>query len=233
MEDINLPIAMKKWVLRFKTELISRELLGSEPWNGLLLEISELIKLLDCPEIAGDTLVMERVDKIDASSMGKAVLNMQKAGLSNKEISESLLSYTGMDISAEEVRVWLSNYNQSALSDKASIVRGSVFETRGRLEEIHLLVQKHLETIELAEEDTFARAKTTKAQVQLEVYRELRQLYKDANQLVTSVQQLNTIKEFQEVVLDIISNVSPQAYHQILKELKERKALMNNLLPDL
>jgi hypothetical protein len=232
MEDINLPIALKDWVRRFKQELISRGLLGSEPWNSYLSEVAELINLLDDPVVLGQVAI-EKVDKIDASGMGRTILNMLKAGLTPKEMVDTLRSYTGMDISAEEIKGWVDNYNHSCLSDRPSIVRGSVFETRGRLEEIHLLVQKHLETIELTEDESFAKAKTTKAQVQLEVYKELRQLYKDANQLVTSVQQLNTIREFQEVVLDVVSNISPQAYHQILKELKERKALMNNLLPDM
>jgi hypothetical protein len=230
-ENKEIVIGINNWVTRYRRELLSSEMLGMEPWSSLLVEIQELALMLDK---AGSEapLKIEKLNPVDASGMGKAIIKMNREGLSYKEISDSLALSTGMELEPRDIKIWLETYNHSSVSSKASLVRGSVFETKGRLEEVHLLIHKHIEDIEMMDEEQFTRAKTTKAQVMLDVYKEMRQLYKDANQLVNAVQQLNTIKEFQEVVLNIISDISPQAYHQILKELKQRKALMSSLMPD-
>lgn len=236
MELDNVLANLVKWKDEYASVLLKSSLMGAEPWTSMLEDLELIVSMLNDPVIGKplETISLAKVstpDRLSAMGIGKEIIDLYNKGLEYKEISSVLSLRLGDSITSSEVEEWIDTFSNMSVLDKPLMIRGSVFETKGRLEEMHLLIHKHLEYIESVSDDIYSRSKTTKAQVLTEAYRELRQLYKDANTLLASIQQLNTITEFQQVVLDVIANISPSAYQQIVKELKDKKALMSALLP--
>lgn len=236
MDYINVVERFKIFRDELREAILKEELLGKEPWVTLFNDINELVVILDDPIIAEplDNLKVKHSltdSYIDNSGIGSIILKLYQDGIDIDTICRTL-SVQGHKIKPNDIRDWIDRYNNAPISTKPAIVRGSVFETRNRLEEIHLLIHNHLDYIKEVDDELFTKSRTTKAQVYTEALRELRQLYKDANTLLSTIQQLKSIKEFQEVVLESISGISPSTYNQIVKALKERKALMSAIIPD-
>lgn len=218
-----------KWEKDFKDLLLKEELLGKDEWTSTLERVKSIFDLVrdEIGEVESLPVVNSNQNVIDSMALGPKVIEMMRDQIPIPIIASTLSAQTGVTITGKQVDRWVLEYNRSTNSN----ARPSVFETSSRLEDIHELIFKHVEYVESLDEDDFKAAKTTKAQVMLEVYKELRMLYKDANQLVASIKQLQSIKEFQESVLEVIQSVSPTHYHLIMKRLNEKKALLSSFTP--
>lgn len=217
-----------KWKKDFRDLILINELAGKIEWDEISLRINSILDLLLDEVASTESLpIVYKQSRIDSLNLGQTILDMVRDQVPIPIIATAISAQIGMDISSKEVDQWIISYNKS--HNKAA--RPSVFETSSRLEDIHDLIHKHMEYIKGLDEDDFKSAKTTKAQVMLEVYKELRMLYKDANQLVASVKQLESIKEFKDSVLEVIQDVSPAQYHLIIRRLNEKKAALSAFTP--
>jgi GTPase SAR1 family protein len=217
-----------EWEKDFKDILLENKLLGKDDWSDIYCRIKNIFDAVKDEIKEVEALpVVHTTNKIDTLGLGPRILEMVRDQVPIPIIANALSTQLNITIKGAEIDKWIINYNRS--NDR--MVRPSVFETSSRLEDIHKLIFEHMDYVQSLNEDDFKAAKTTKAQVMLEVYKELRMLYKDANQLVASIKQLESIKEFQESVLSVIQNVSPAHYHLIIKRLNEKKALMSSFTP--
>lgn len=219
---------IEEWEKDFKDLLLESNLVGIDEWDDIYNRAKSLFKLfLDEVAIVESVPIVYKQSRIDTMVLGPTILDMIRDQIPIPIIATAISAQTGIDISSKEIDQWVVEYNKS--HNKTS--RPSVFETSSRLEDIHDLIHKHMDYIKGLDEDDFKSAKTTKAQVMLEVYKELRMLYKDANQLVASVKQLESIKEFKDSVLEVIQDVSPAQYHLIIRRLNEKKAALSAFTP--
>lgn len=219
---------LQQWEQDFKDLLLANELLGKKEWEDIYERIQSIFDLLlDEISTVESLPVITKQSKIDSLALGPSILTMVRDQIPIPIIATALSNQIGVEISSKEVDQWVILYNK----DHNKNSRPSVFETSSRLEDVHDLIHKHISYVEALDEDDFRAAKTTKAQVMLEVYKELRMLYKDANQLVASVKQLESIKEFQDLVLSVIKDASPAQYHTIIRKLNERKAALSAFTP--
>jgi uncharacterized protein YoxC len=211
---------------RLERAMLSDSLIGKEPWSSLLDELDGLIDAIDVGDII-PPIDITRLSTIDQYGLGQTVISLYRDGLSTREIAKSINNQIGNDLTAKDIDGWLENYKGASLSDRQEMLSYSVFDVRSRLEDLHEAITGHMQAIEKESDEIYAKAKTTRVQVKLEAYKELRQLYKDAAAILAALQQLNTIREFQSTVLEVVSRVSPEAYRAIVTELKSKKSLLS------
>lgn len=227
MSDVLIQ-SLRSFQGRLERAMLSDSLIGKEPWTSLLEEMDGLINAIDIGELA-PPINITKLDTIDQYGLGQTVINLYRDGLSSRDIAKSINNQIGSDITGKDIDGWLENYKGASVSDKQAMLNYSVFDVRSRLEDLHESITNHMRMIEEQSDDIYAAAKTTKVQVKLEAYKELRQLYKDAASILAALQQLNTIREFQSTVLEVVSRISPEAYRAIVTELKSKKSLLNVL----
>lgn len=220
---------IEEWEKDFKDLLLKEELLGKDEWTDLFSRVRSIHDLVrDEIEKVESLPTIKKQSLVDSLGLGPQVLEMMRSQVPIPTIANVLSAQVAITISSKDIEKWVIEYNKD---NGGGSLRPSVFETSSRLEDIHELIFRHIEYVESLGEDDFKAAKTTKAQVMLEVYKELRMLYKDANQLMASIKQMNSIQEFQQSVLEVIKDVSLTDYHLIMKKLNEKKALMSAFTP--
>lgn len=216
---------------RFSSTVLKNSLLGQPEWDELIDEITgitEVFKSLSEEEIF-HTYKEENV--IDKFKIGANVVKLANSNYTNEEVAEIVSLQTGFTIVTQDVESWLQNYSALSTNNKPEALSGSVFDTQSRMQDIYESLQMHLEKIARMDDDYFLKAKITKSQVETEVMKELRQLTKDAASIVNAVSTMERIKEFQQMVVETINTVSPTAAQQIMRKLKEKRVILNSLIP--
>lgn len=215
---------------RFLKCLMTEELVGAEPWTSLLEEfmgIKEIFQTIATEE----TFNFKALNIIDRLKLAQNVISLKNSDYDDKEISEILSTQTGQHILQADVSIWLENYSNITLSARPQVLRGSIFDTQSRMQDLHERLLILMEEVKKMTAEDFKYTKTTKPEVIKDIISEMRQLTKDASQVITAISNLNRLKEFQQMVLEAIATVSPQVQQAILRKLGEQKAIMGALLP--
>jgi hypothetical protein len=108
-------------------------------------------------------------------------------------------------------------------------MKGSIFDARNRMEEMHSMLIDLLAKVEQGDESRFKSAKVTKEQVTLSVITEIRQTIKQASDILEKVESFQTVKEFQKLVIDCLQQEAPSTYMKVMMRLKEMNT-MNSMI---
>jgi len=221
--------ALIEWRARLKSFLLTKSLMGIPIVTTLLEDIDDIIKGLDVPQVGGITL--KDVHPIDQLGCGLAVLSMYCEDLDVSSISKALETQTGVAITATEVQKWIDNYEASGVVRRSTVTNLSIFDTKNRMEDILLMLQRISSQVELADDSEFSRAKTTRYEVQLAAVGQIRSAVKDARQVVEALHQMNTYRELADIILQEIRLESPSLQQRVFKRLKEKGAVIKAILP--
>ncbi|WOL31342.1 hypothetical protein [Microcoleus phage My-WqHQDG] len=221
--------SLVEWRGRLKAYLLSKSLLGVPTVTTLLEDMDDIIKVLDVPDIGG--LTIKDVHPIDKLGCGLAVLSMYCDGMDITSIAKVLHTQTGVAVSSIEVQKWIDSYEDSGVVRRNSMTNLSIFDTKNRMEDILLMLQRVMAQVEVADESEFSRAKTTRYEVQLAALGQIRSAVKDARQVVEALHQMNTYRELADIILQEMAMESPSLQQRVLRRLKEKGAVIKAILP--
>ncbi|MBD2201795.1 hypothetical protein H6G33_10590 [Calothrix sp. FACHB-1219] len=229
-EYTNVVQLFNDFVDRFKTTLEREKLIGVEQWIVLLEELYGIKELIVDPTISAplDNYKIVSLNPIDRLKLGNNVLSLLESGFNTKDITTSLENQ-GIVITEKDVKNWLKSYSESSIDEKIESTQGSVFDTQTQLQAIFDNLYNLLDQVAIKDDDSFYSAKTTKEQVKLEVMREIRQSLKDASGLAASIAALQTVKQFQKVVIEEVSKIDPIAAQRIWKRIQQARAMFSSL----
>lgn len=210
--------------------LTAKSLLGKADSDRLLDKIVTLKEIIQTLNLNINTLSNQSI--IDTLGLGDNIIYLRDSGNDFRAISKVLSTQTGRIISANEVQNWLESYDSASLLKNPRGTIGSVFDTRSVMENLFMELYAHLEKVKKEDDKKFADARTTRSQVELDIYKEIRHLTKDAAAIIESISNMQRYKEFQRLVIESIDEVSPEAKQQIMRKLKDQKALFNSLMPN-
>ena len=227
--NMDIVESLSGWRGRLKSYFLSKSLMGTPTATELLEDIDDIIKGLDVPADGG--LALNKVHPIDRLGCGLSVLSMYCDGTDAATISKVLETQTGVVVIPSEVQQWVDNYEASGVVRRNSMANHSIFDTKNRMEDIYLMLQRLQSDIEMADPAEFARAKTTRYEVQLAAAGQLRSAVKDARQVVEALHQMNTYHELARIIVEEIRTESPAVAQRILQVLKKKGVVVKAVLP--
>lgn len=216
--------SLKSWLLVLKQFGVKNSLLGRDDWENILKEFEDILDLLDTSDIK-----QIKKNSIDRLGLALEVLRLNESDIAPKDISLTLKESYLTEVSEQEVADWLTEYSNLNYSNKMEKMKGSVFDTQSRMQELYETLVIKLEDLSNLDERIFKKA--SKPEVEKEYLSEIRQLLKDASILISSVSVLERARDFQRIVLETIKEVSPSTAHLIQRKLTEKKMIMDSLVP--
>jgi len=226
-----IEVQLKQYLIdfqdKFKQALLKHELYGIPDFDDLLSSLSTVVSSAQENE---ELFIPIQEHKLDKYGMAEQAVRLANAGYSNKKMSEVLTVMTGSGISEREVREWFANYSSLSMVRKTKI-HANLFDVQERMQDIYMALMNHLEAIEASKPEDFWKAKTTKQQMILDVYKELRFLSKDAKAIVESINHQEKLNEFRKIVIETIRKIDPTTARIIIEKLEQDKAVYAALLP--
>ena len=221
--------SLSQWRGRLKAYFLSKSLMGTPSATELLEDLDDIIKGMDIPADGG--LTLNKVHPIDRLGLALVVLPMYCDGTDTATISKVIQTQTGMEVTPSEVQQWVDKYEASGVVGRNTLANHSIFDTKNRMEDIYLMLQRLQSDIEMADPSEFARAKTTRYEVQLAAAGQLRSAVKDARQVVEALHQMNTYHELARIIVEEIRTESPAVAQRILQVLKKKGVVVKAVLP--
>ena len=203
--------------------------LGKPQYDDLLDRVAQMKDVLGTLSTNGNELVVGTV--IDNLGLGDRLIALRDAGNNPKQIASILGVQTGQFISGTDIELWLEKYSSLSLLQDPKGAIGSVFDTKIVMQSIFEQLHEHLQKVQKLKPQDLKNARTTKEQIELEVYKEIRALTKDAAAIIESISNMERYKEFQRLIIESIAEVSPEVKHEIMRRLRDQKALFTSLMP--
>lgn len=212
---------------KFKEALLKHELYGIEDFDILL---DSLVTIVSGVEENEDLFIPINEHKIDKFGMAEYAVRLSNTGMPRKQLAETLSTISGQGISEKELAEWFANYSNLKHTRKTESF-GNIFNVNERMQEAYERLIILIDSIEGTNDEEFYKGKTTKAQVLLQASGEMRQLTKEAKDIIKSINHQQKLEEFKMLVLETIRKVDPATGRIIIEKLKQDKALFNALLP--
>jgi len=227
MIEVQLRTYLLEFREKFKNALLKHELYGIADFDDLL---SSLATVVSSAQENEDLFIPIDEHKIDKFGMAEQVVRLSNAGYPHKKIAEVISLMSGSAMSEREVREWFANYSSLSMTRKPKI-HANLFDVQERMQDVYMALMDHLEGIQNSAPEDFWKAKTTKQQVVLDVYKELRFLTKDAKAIIESIDHQQKLNEFRKLVIETIRKIDPTTARIIIEKLEQDKAVYAALLP--
>lgn len=227
----SLPSAFKSFKKRFKLALKESLLEDIAPWDTLYSELDTLVNILDDPDISKPLDKFTAVSSksiIDKLGLGKHVLGLIESGISYEETAEILRENSGKSIKVQDVENWLKEFDKASISSKSKVATNTIWNTKDIYDDLYLQISDLIQMIRQKDDESFLRSRVTKEQVLIESIRELRQLAKDAESIMSRIEESKKVETFIGFILrDLKNRVSPSEFMGIVKSWSDYKSTLS------
>lgn len=227
MIEVELKSYLQDFKARFKDALLKHELCGIQDFDNLLDALNTVVSSV---EENDDLFIPIDEHKIDKFGMAEYAVKLANSGMSMKQMADTLSTISGAGITQKELTEWFANYSNLKHTRKTKAF-GNIFNVNERMQEAYERLLILIESIEDTPKEEFFKGKTTKAQVLLQAMGEMRQLTKEAKDIIKSINHQQKLEEFKMIVLDTIRKIDPETGRIIIEKLEQDKAIFNALLP--
>ena len=227
MIEVQLNHYLVEFKNTFKETLLKHELYGIQDFDDLL---DSLLTIVNSVEKNADLFIPIEEHKLDKYGMSEYAVRLRNNGMNLAMIANTLSTISGTGITEREVKEWFATYSNLTYTRKSKAY-GNIFDIQERMQEIYANLSAHLEVVKDTDKGEFWKAKTTKQQVTLDIYKEIRFLTKDAKEIIKSINHQEKLNEFKRVVIETIRQIDPGTARTIIEKLEQDKALFNALLP--
>lgn len=227
MIEVELKSYLLEFKDKFKDSLLKHELCGIPDFDNLLDAINIIISSMEENE---DLFIPIEEHKIDKFGMAEYAVRLANSGMSMKQMAETISTISGAGLTEKELSTWFANYSNLSHTRKTKSF-GNIFNVNERMQQTYERLQILMQQIEDTPKEEFFKGKTTKAQVLLAAMAEMRQLTKEAKDIIKSISHQQKLEEFKMLVLDTIRKLDPATGRLIIEKLEQDKALFNALLP--
>jgi hypothetical protein len=227
---INIVLSIKDFNLQFQEAMVSEGVTGLTPWVELKEQLSEIINIIDnprFPELAS-TLAISVAGKVEHYGLSAEVIALLENGYSIEDISTQVSRSVGVVITPLEIEEFIERFNKSNRSTMTSMRKGSIWNTQGVYEELYQQLTLLMEYINLMDPDEFTRARITKPQVLIELFREMRQTAKEAANILAIMDANNKVDQFIQIALEQVRTKVPNVtYREIIQAWSDQLLLLN------
>lgn len=227
MINVEIKSFIENFKEQYKNALLKHEMYGIEEFDVLLNSLNTLCIAMNESE---DFYIPLAEHKVDKFGLGEMAVRFANSGQSCREVAETISVASGVAITEAEMKEWFENYSNLRTA-KTKKSHGNIFDIQERMQEVYGRLMDHIEEVEKANKQDFANAKTTKQQVILDIYKEIRHLSKDATDVIKSINHHQKLEQFKMLVIETIRKIDPATATIILQQLEKEKALFDAILP--
>lgn len=228
---INIVLSIKDFNIQFHEAIKSEGLSGLTPWVELKEQLSEIINIIDNPRFPdlANTLAISVAGKVEQYGLSAEVIALLENGYSVDDISTQVSRSVGIVITPLEIDEFIQRFNNSNRSTMSSMRKGSIWNTQGVYEELYQQLTLLMEYINLMDPDEFLRARITKPQVLIELFREMRQTAKEAANILAIMDANNKVDQFIQIALEQVRTKVPNVtYREIIQAWSDQLLLLNS-----
>ena len=217
MIDSHLFIKKIQQDLRDQLTLDGR--IGEEPYQLILNDLEYIRnKLVEDDKLNTPSIIPPNV--IDQYGLASYLIQFYQAGQTIISISNSLSTLAGFAISIEDINTWLTTYKETnSLYIKPNENKiGSIFDASSRYH------------IKLANDSNFKGKSTTKEQVLIELFREMRMLTTEADKFVSTQIRAQSMRTLIADIVNTIAAYNPIVARDLITIIKMKSSLWDSLL---
>jgi hypothetical protein len=229
MIDSHLFIKKIQQDLRDQLTLDGR--IGEEPYQLILNDLEYIKnKLVEDDRLNTPSIIPPNV--IDQYGLASYLIQFYQAGQTIISISNSLSTLAGFAISIEDINTWLTTYKETnSLYIKPNENKiGSIFDASSRYQDLYENLSILLDDIKLANDSNFKGKSTTKEQVLIELFREMRMLTTEADKFVSTQIRAQSMRTLIADIVNTIAAYNPIVARDLITIIKMKSSLWDSLL---
>jgi hypothetical protein len=232
MDYTNILQLGNKLVGELKEYFEDKSLIGSSKESYLLESFQEFISSLSNPIVSEnlDNYKLTKQSLIEKLGLVKKIVDWNELGNGALDISRKLAN-SGVSITPTEIREFLKEYEQAPLLVKLEKSNNSVFDTESQLQILLEDLTELVDSVDLLSQEELKDGKETRTGLKLKVISEIRQLIKDAKDVIKDMKGVEEQKSFNKMVLSVVLKEAGQVtYNKILAEIRKNQALYSGIL---
>lgn len=208
-ENIALGVLEQLELVHQDVQAVANQLRKSEKveLESALARLTSIITLFDDETFTANMTASPKISrvyqtKIERMGLARQVIRMRQV---NKMTYGEIASSTGVD--ANTVSRFCRYYDEQTPREKSRYQRASVFDTATQYEDIASIIYRQL-----------ARLEDSDAENHVKYVSEMRQLLKQAKELMDQQRQADQIQDIKQAVVQILQNALPEQRDEIMKQ---------------
>lgn len=205
--------------------------IGEKSYQLILNDLDYLrTKLIEDNSLATPTIVPTNI--IDQHGLASYLIQFYQSGQPLASISNSLSTIAGIAIKVTDIEQWLTTYkeNNSLYVKPNENKIGSIFDASSRYQDLYENLTNLLEDIKLAGNEAFKHKSTTKEQVLIELFREMRMLTTEADKFVSTQIRAQSMRTLIADIVNAVSAYNPIVARDLISIIKVKSSLWDALL---
>ncbi len=228
---IDAHLFVKKIEQDLRDQLTIDEKIGENSYQLILNDLEYLRnKLVEDNSLATPNIIPANL--IDQLGLASYLIQFYQAGQTISSIANSLSTIAGYAVKTTDIEDWLTSYkeNNSLYIKPNENKIGSIFDASSRYQDLYENLTNLLDDIKLAQDNNFKGKSTTKEQVLIELFREMRMLTTEADKFVSTQIRAQSMRTLIGDIVNTISAYNPIIARDIITILKMKSSLWDALL---
>jgi hypothetical protein len=228
---IDAHLFVKKIEQDLRDQLTLDGKIGENSYQLILNDLDYLRnKLVEDDKLNTPSIIPTNI--IDQYGLASYLIQFYQAGQTLASISNSLSTLAGFAISIEDIDNWLTTYKETnSLYIKPNENKiGSIFDASSRYQDLYENLSTLLDDIKLANDNNFKGKSTTREQVLIELFREMRMLTTEADKFVSTQIRAQSMRTLIADIVNTIAAYNPIVARDLITIIKMKSSLWDSLL---
>jgi hypothetical protein len=169
---------------------------------------------------------------IDQTGLTSYLIQFHQAGQTAENIASSLSTLAGFVISKNDIENWLTTYKETnSLYIKPNENKiGSIFDASSRYQDLYENLSILLDDIKIANDSNFKGKSSSREQILIELFREMRMLTTEADKFVSTQIRAQSMRTLIADIVNTIAAYNPIVARDLITIIKTKSSLWDALL---
>jgi hypothetical protein len=228
---IDSHLFVKKILTDLRDQLTIDNRIGENAYQLILDDLDYLKQEL----IADNCLATPNIiptNVIDQTGLTSYLIQFYQAGQTTDNIANSLSTLAGFVISKNDIENWLTTYKETnSLYVKPNENKiGSIFDASSRYQDLYENLSILLDDIKIANDNNFKGKSTSREQILIELFREMRMLTTEADKFVSTQIRAQSMRTLIADIVNTIAAYNPIVARDLITIIKTKSSLWDALL---
>ena len=222
---------VKKIEQDLRDQLTIDERIGENSYQLILNDLDYLKqKLIEDNKLEIPNIIPSNL--VDQLGLASYLIQFYQSGQTISSIANSLSTIAGQTIRTDHIDEWLTTYKETnSLYIKPNENKiGSIFDASSRYQDLYENLSGLFDDIKLANDNNFKGKSTTREQVLIELFREMRMLTTEADKFVSTQIRAQSMRTLIADIVNTIAAYNPIVARDLISIIKLKSSLWDALL---